>query len=184
MQPTPISLLKRITQDSDPGAWVPFVRLYTPLLSAWARDTGLDEAEAADLVQDVFTVLVEKLPTFRYDPRGSFRGWLRAILVNRWRALKRKRRPTLVDQLDHVPDDTEPPFSDEAVERVRLLRRAVTMVQAEIAPTTWEVFHQNVLLGKPAAQVANDLKVTVNSVYIAKSRVLQRLRQLVEGLLE
>jgi RNA polymerase sigma-70 factor (ECF subfamily) len=184
MHSTPISLLDRIRLNTDPGAWVTLVRLYTPLLLSWARTAGLDEAGAADLVQDVFTVLVEKLPTFRYDPRRSFRGWLRVILVNRWRELKRKHLPRSVDQLDHVPDDAEPPLPDEADEREQLLRRALTLVQTEVAPATWDAFRQNVLLGKPAGQVASELKITVNIVYIAKSRVVQRLRLLVGGILD
>jgi RNA polymerase sigma-70 factor (ECF subfamily) len=153
-------------------------------LSRWARSTGLDETDAADLVQDVFTVLVQKLPTFQYDSRRSFRGWLRVILVNRWRELKRKHLPIPIDRLDHIPDDSEPTFPDEADERDQLLRRALTMVQAEVAPATWEAFRQNVLLRRPTPQVAAELKISVNTVYIAKSRVLQRLRQLVEGLIE
>jgi RNA polymerase sigma-70 factor, ECF subfamily len=125
MHSTPISLLDRIRQSTDAGAWVSFVRLYAPLLSRWARSTGPDDTGAADLVQDVFTVLVQKLPTFQYDSRRSFRGWLRVILVNRWRELKRKHLPIPVDRLDHIADDAEPLFPDEADECDQLLRRAL-----------------------------------------------------------
>jgi RNA polymerase sigma-70 factor (ECF subfamily) len=91
--PTPASLLERLRQPGDGAAWDWFARLYTPLLF-WARRTGLQETDDADLVQEVFALLVRKLPEFRYEPGGSFRGWLRTVLVNKWRELNRRRPPT------------------------------------------------------------------------------------------
>ena len=79
--------------DTDPTrqAWQQFVDLYTPLLFSWARRLGLSEHDSADLLQDIFTILVEKLPNFRYDPSQSFRAWLKTILLNRWRNRCRQR---------------------------------------------------------------------------------------------
>ena len=85
MHTTSVSLLKRLHQPEDQLAWARFVDLYTPLLFHWARRTGLPEADAADLIQDVFGVLVRKLPEFAYDEQRSFRGWLRTVLLNQWR---------------------------------------------------------------------------------------------------
>src|SRR5215471_17178576 len=96
MASTPVSLLERLRRPDDVAAWSRFVRLYAPLLFDWARGTGLQEADAADLVQDVFGVLVEQMPHFQYRPGGSFRAWLRTVLLNRWRELQRKRRVALV----------------------------------------------------------------------------------------
>jgi RNA polymerase sigma-70 factor (ECF subfamily) len=183
MLSTSVSLLDRLRNPADADAWTCFVRLYGPLLYAWARHTGLSEADAADLVQDVFTVLVEQLPTFRYDPGRSFRGWLRIILLNRWRALQRKRAPVTVDDLKHVPDAAEPPGLDEAEERRQLLCRSLQRLQPEFAPATWDIFRRHVLLGQSPAEVAAQLQTTVNAVYIARSRVLRRLRQEIAGLL-
>jgi RNA polymerase sigma-70 factor (ECF subfamily) len=83
MDPTPVSLLARLRQPAATEAWPHFVRLYSPLLFGWARRLGLQDADAADLVQDVFTVLAVKLPEFRYDPRLGFRRWLRTVFLNR-----------------------------------------------------------------------------------------------------
>ena len=74
MNTTRISLLERLQQPAEQAAWERFVQLYTPLLCQWVRRLGLHGADEADLVQDIFTVLVQKLPEFRYDPHQRFRG--------------------------------------------------------------------------------------------------------------
>jgi hypothetical protein len=77
MNTTSASLLERLRQTADPAAWERFVRLYTPLLCHWARRVGSPRQDVEDLVQDVFAVLLRKLPEFRYNPGQRFRGWLR-----------------------------------------------------------------------------------------------------------
>ena len=79
MNTTSFSLLERLRQPSDSAAWDRFVELYTPLLFYWGRRAGLQSADAADLVQDVFEVLLHKLPEFQYDRQKSFRSWLRTV---------------------------------------------------------------------------------------------------------
>ena len=79
MNTTSFSLLERLRQPSDSAAWDRFVELYTPLLFYWGRRAGLQSADAADLVQDVFEVLLRKLPEFQYDRQKSFRSWLRTV---------------------------------------------------------------------------------------------------------
>jgi len=91
MDTTPGSLLERLRQPGQPEAWRRFVQLYTPLLFHWARRLGLQEQDAADLIQDVFLVLARKLPDFTYDRRQSFRGWLRTVTLNKWRESARRR---------------------------------------------------------------------------------------------
>src|ERR1700722_20286647 len=101
MHTTPVSLLARLRRPGEPAAWGELVELYTPLLLAWARRLGLQEADAADLVQEVLAALVRALPSFRLAPGGSFRAGLRTIALNEWR--KRKRRPAFVS-LDGAPE--------------------------------------------------------------------------------
>src|SRR4051812_43509906 len=91
MHTTPVSLLEQLRQPTSADAWERFVRLYTPLLFSWARRLGLQEQDAADLVQDVFTLLVQKLPGFQYDQRKSFRAWLHTLFQNKWRDNLRKQ---------------------------------------------------------------------------------------------
>ena len=87
MNTTSFSLLERLRTPAEQEAWARFVKLYTPLLFRWARGVGLSSEEASDLVQDVLTLLVQKLPEFSYDRQKSFRGWLRTVMLNKWRSL-------------------------------------------------------------------------------------------------
>ena len=160
--------------------------MYTPLLLSWARDNGLSEADAADLVQDVFLILLRVLPTFEYHPGGSFRAWLRTILVNRWRTWQRRRQPqTMVaKQLESVPNPADPGLPGEAEERRQLVTRALTLLEHELEPVTWQAFRRYVMLDRQPAEVASELGVSVNVVYLARARVLQRLRGMLAGLAE
>ena len=90
MTTTSISLLQRLRQPGQEQDWVSFVQLYTPLLFYSAYRMGLQEQDAADLVQDVFTLLVQKLPEFSYDQHKSFRAWLRTVLMNKFRENQRR----------------------------------------------------------------------------------------------
>ena len=125
MSATPVSLLERLKHPQDREAWERFVQLYTPLLYGWARRTGLDHNDTADLLQDVFATLVEQMPTFRYQRGGSFRGWLRTVLLNRWRELQRRKQPLLAapGTLEIVPQPQSPDLAGEAEERAELLAR-------------------------------------------------------------
>src|ERR1700719_3689870 len=91
MDRTPASLLEQVRNPADQEAWKRFVHLFTPLLFHWAHRIRLQDQDAADLVQDVFTVLVQKLPEFHYDPHKSFRAWLKTVLLNKWRQHQRHR---------------------------------------------------------------------------------------------
>jgi RNA polymerase sigma-70 factor (ECF subfamily) len=185
MHTTPITLLDRLRHSPDEAAWRKLVHLYTPLLFSWARRTGLPEHDAADLVQEVLTVLVQTLPQFHYDKQGHFRGWLRTITLNKLR--DRKRREALVV---NVPLDEDPAAADEADTfwekeyRRELTARALQLMQADFAPTTWKACWEFVAQGRSAAEIARELGISENAVYLAKCRVLRRLRQELAGLIE
>src|SRR5439155_3664287 len=97
MHTTSASLLERLRRPTDQAAWARFVQLYTPLLYYWARHLGLQPNDAADLVQDVLTTLVQKLPEFVYDQHRSFRSWLRTLTLNRWHNNRRQRTVPVLD---------------------------------------------------------------------------------------
>ena len=188
MHTTSVSLIERLRRPGEEAAWSRLVELYTPLLDHWAHRVGLGDQDAADLVQDVFAVLVQKLPEFLYDRQKSFRGWLRTILVNRWRDGRRRRamapavwRSEDLEQLART-DPTEPFW--EADYRRQLVDRALQLMQSEFQPTTWQACWQVVVADRPAATVAAELGISIDSVYAAKSRVLRRLRQELQGLLD
>jgi RNA polymerase sigma-70 factor (ECF subfamily) len=188
MHTTPVSLLERLRRPSEHVSWDRFVALYTPLLFYWARKFGLRKADAADFVQDIFTILVRELPRFSYEPLKRFRGWLWTIVVNQWRTRQRRlgSRPQAVsaDHLDVVDPVDAAGELDEAEYQKYLVDRALQLMQAEFQPTTWKACWEYAVVGRPARQVAAELGITVNAVHLAKSRVLRRLRQELAGLLE
>lgn len=185
MHTTPASLLDRLRRPAEQAAWGRFVRLYTPLLYHWARRAGLRGADAADLVQDVLTLLVRKLPEFVYDRDRSFRAWLRTVTLNTWRAQRRRAAlPAAAPppDLDEVPGPDVMAAFEEAEYRAQVVRRALDVLRPEFPPHTWQAFSEYVLAGRDAADVAAELGARPGAVYLAKSRVLARLRQELAGL--
>jgi RNA polymerase sigma-70 factor (ECF subfamily) len=184
---TPASLLQRLRQPGQQQAWARFVRLYTPLLYYWARRAGCQEADAADLVQEVLTLLVRKLPEFHYDGQKSFRRWLHTVTLNKWREGRRRASGTPVQETHGIPDVAGPDdlgAFEETEYRNALVRRALEALRPEFSSLSWKAFQEHVVSGRDAAEVAADLQVRVGTVYAAKSRVLGRLRQELAGLLD
>jgi RNA polymerase sigma-70 factor (ECF subfamily) len=184
---TPVSLLQRLRQPGQREAWARFVDLYGPLLLYWARRAGLSEEDAADAVQDIFTRLVEELPRFVYDPDRRFRGWLYTVARNQLRnRLTRCRRvPIAADaSADAVPAPDPIEAVGEREHRQFLVRRALEIMRADFEPATWQACWQLVVDGRPAAEIGAALGLSENAVYLARLRVLRRLRQELDGLLD
>ncbi len=91
MDDTPASLLDQLRRPGQVAAWDRFVRLYTPFLVHCLKPLALQPADAADLMQEVFLLLYQKLPEFTYDPERSFRAWLKMVLLNKWRDWRKGR---------------------------------------------------------------------------------------------
>jgi RNA polymerase sigma-70 factor (ECF subfamily) len=188
MQSTSASLLERLRQPGEREAWTRFVNLYTPILFAWTRQLGQQPQDAADLVQEVFLVLMRRMPDFSYDKSKGFRRWLRTVTLNKWRDACRRRvagpdTPAGAD-LEQVPGPAKGEELEEAEYRGHLVNRALQLMQSDFQPITWKACWEFVVNGRPAADVANELAITVNAVYLAKSRVLRRLRTELDGLLD
>lgn len=185
---TSVSLLRRLRRPDEPAAWERFVELYAPMIRAWVKRQGLSDVDADDLSQEVMTTLVQKLPEFEYSPEKSFRGWLRTVSVNKTRDFfrrkaARKEKGSVADaELAVEPDHWE--FIEEAEYRAQLVGRALRIMQAEFRPATWQACWQHLVEDRPAGEVAAELEITVNAVYIAKSRVLRRLREELAELLD
>jgi RNA polymerase sigma-70 factor (ECF subfamily) len=185
MHSTPVSLLERLRKPTD-DAWSQFVRLYSPLLYAWAGRAGMQEADAADLVQDVLLLLLAKLPEFQHDPSRSFRAWLRTVTLNKWR--ERQRRAVLPMSPNELPLDgvAGPDGSDEFWEsdyRQHLVGEALKHMKDEFQPTTWKACWEHLAYGRSAADVGAELNLTPGAVRAATFRVLTRLRQHLAGML-
>jgi RNA polymerase sigma-70 factor (ECF subfamily) len=184
------SLLLRLRDPGDDRAWVEFTDLYGPLIRRVARRGGLQDADAADLEQEVFRAVAGAIG--RYDPdrsRGSFRGWLLRIARNLLLDLlaAQRRRPAAgggtdaVALLAAVPDPAAEDSSVfEAEYRRRTFEWASAQVRGEFRTTTWQAFWRTAVDGEEAAAVAAELGLSVGAVYIARSRVLARIRSKVE----
>jgi RNA polymerase sigma-70 factor (ECF subfamily) len=192
MSETSASLLERLRQAPDAGSWKRLVDLYTPLLQGWLRRHLVPPDDVDDLVQEVMAVLVRELPTFHYDrQRGSFRGWLRTITVNRlrmfWRSRKTRPLATGASDLARKLDELEDPHSalsqlwDREHDR-HVARRLLELIAGEFEPASWRAFQRLALEGARPLAVAAELGLSVNAVYLAKYRVLRRLRQELQGL--
>lgn len=190
---TSISLLERVRVSGDEASWRTLVEIYTPLIRGWLnRHAGLD-ADSEDVIQNVLTVVVRRIPEFRREPRvGAFRTWLRTITINCFRdAWKLRRRVNVaadshVDQLLEQLADPANGLShvwDEEHDR-HVTQRLLQIIRGEFTEKTWQAFQRFALADEPAETVAAELGLTVNAVFIAKSRVLTALRREGAGLLD
>lgn len=185
--PTPVSLLERLRREPEERDWERFVDLYSPMLYSWAQRLGLSAEDGADLVQEVLTRLVRKLPEFAYDSQLRFRGWLRTVFVNQARDWQRKekfhaaaQRPDMETLL--TPDQLDRWIDEDYARQV--IARAAELLRPEYADNTWRAFWETAVKERPGAEVAAELSMTPEAVYQAKSRILRRLRQELEGLLD
>jgi RNA polymerase sigma-70 factor (ECF subfamily) len=184
MHTTSPSLLQKLRAPDQPRAWERFVQLYTPLLLTWGRKAGLQPQDAADLVQEIFATLVRQLPKFQYDPdRKNFRGWLRTICLNKWRDRGRRRAANMANAADADLADLPSPDSADAFweqeHQAYLVRQALACfeeLKSEFEPRTLQCCLEVVVHQRPVADVAAELGLSENAVYIAKLRVLRRLR--------
>ena len=192
MSETSFSLLNRLRLQPDARSWQRLVGLYTPLIQGWLRRHAVPTADADDLTQEVMAVVVRELPHFNHNQqRGAFRNWLRTITVNRLRVLWRSRqtRPQATGDSDFLKmlDELEDPKSrlselwDQQHDQ-HVARRLMELVEPHFEASTWRAFRRVVMDGAKAAVVATELGMSVNAVLLAKSRVLSRLRQEMEGL--
>lgn len=191
--PTRPSLLVRIRDRGDRAAWGQFADLYTPLLLRFAGRHGLQDADANDLVQEVLKAVTTAAERLEYDPRrGSFRGWLyqvaRSKLSNLLAARARQAQGSgdsavqgLLEQQAAPPDDSAE--WDAEYER-RVFAWAAEQVRADFQDKTWQAFWLTAVEGKSAAQAAEALGLSVGAVYVAKSRVMARLKEQVQELHE
>lgn len=188
MDPTTLSLLERLRGSEAGPAWDRFVDLYTPLLYLWATRMGLQGEDAEDLVQEVFLLLLGKLPQFQPDMGGGFRAWLRAVAVNKWRDMQRRRAAALRQATSAGLEDLAVPSAAEAVLQTEYLQhvvaRAIELMQTDFQPATWQACWAVVVEEQPAEKVAKELDMTPAAVYAARARVLRRLRAELDGLLD
>lgn len=182
------TLLEKIRADR-PEAWERLVELYSPLIYRWCRKSGMPEPDAADVLQNVFSAVWRHLADFRRSgPADSFTAWLATITRNEIRGYYRRQRRSINARggtsahlaLAAVPEDPETSESSvqpDTASAMLLRQRVLETVRAEFRDRTWQAFSKVALETQTPAHVAEDLSMSVAAVYMAKSRVLRRVRE-------
>ena len=181
---TRASLLVRIRDAQDREAWRQFVQVYAPVVYHYARKRGLQDADAADLSQEVLRAVAASVGRLDYDPyRGSFRGWLFTLAHHKlhdFRARRQRQGQGSGDTgvqaaLEAQPVNDQSDWDDEYEQR--LFTWAADKVRQGFRDKTWQAFWQTAVEGKSGKETAARLGMTVAAVYVAKSRVMARLRE-------
>jgi RNA polymerase sigma-70 factor (ECF subfamily) len=188
---TRVSLLVQIRDGANHAAWQEFVSLYGPVVYGFARQRGLQDADAADVVQDVFRSVSSSIGRLDYDRhQGTFRGWLFTITRNKvFNFLSARRiRPqgsgdtTTNRLLDSQPSESEGSDVWELEYQRRLAALAMDRIKEEFQANTWQAFWLTAVEGVGAPDAARRLRMSAGAIYVAKSRVLARLKDEVEVL--
>jgi len=186
------SLLARIKDTGDRQAWAEFVDTYAPLIYGYALKQGLQDADAADLTQEVLGAVARSAARLDYDPaRGTFRGWLFRVVRNElcdFGTARKRHRPGSGDtavkrRLEEQPAPSEDEVAawDREYER-QLFALACEHVRRDFQESTWQAFWLTAIHGKSGKEVAGVLGLTTAAVYLAKRRVTERLRQQIDYL--
>jgi len=182
------SLIVRLRDPGDRDAWQRFVELYAPVIYGYFRKWSLQDADAADLTQEVLQVVVRRTDSFEHGGvQGAFRAWLHAIARNKFQhfvALRRRKGQgrgdtAMLEMMEAIPSREEDAGLWEREYERRLFAWAAEQVQTRVDRSTWQAFWQTAVDGKSGEQVAEALGMSVGAVYVAKSRVIARLRNLV-----
>jgi RNA polymerase sigma-70 factor, ECF subfamily len=189
---TSLSLLGRLQEKSHHDDWSRFVAIYKPFIERFIRLDMTLAADAEDISQEVLAKVVQHLPSFRRQRDGSFRAWLKTLTANQvalfWRRRQSRQKigksgaQSLVEDLPDPNSELSKAWDREY--NHYLLCRLQAIIRADFTETTWRAFTLRVLEERTTAEVAAELGLSKNAVDIAKSRVLNRLRQEAAGLLE
>jgi RNA polymerase sigma factor (sigma-70 family) len=184
------SLLVRLRDAGDEQAWSEFSDVYVPLIYGFVRKHGLQDADAADLTQDVLRAVSRGIAKLDYDPRaGTFRGWLFTVVRNKLRDFRSGPRQLaqgsgdtqIHNLLAKQPGDGHVDENHWETEyQQQVFQWAARQVESEVEPATWQAFWRTAVEGHGGKDVAAELGLSVAAVYLAKSRVMARLKQRVQ----
>jgi RNA polymerase sigma-70 factor (ECF subfamily) len=189
---TRVTLIARLKDTQDQEAWREFTAIYEPLVFGVARESGLQEADARDVCQQVLEAVSKDVERWQPDGKeASFRRWL--FRIARHRVLKlleqQSRRgvgkggTTAQAAIEAVADAREDLSAVlERKYREQLLLKAAELIRSEFKETTWQAFWRTCIEGQPITKVAADLGLSLGSVYVARSRIISRLQEKVQAM--
>jgi RNA polymerase sigma factor (sigma-70 family) len=179
------SLLLRLRDAADADSWQAFVKTYAPLIYSYCRSRGIQDADAADIAQEVLKQVAQSMRTFEYRPeRGRFRDWLGTVTRHKLARFLRKQERALRgaggdEALGDLGQVVAPEADSEwtAEFNAQILRVALERIRPEFETRTWRAFERVWQDNQPALATARELGLSIDKVYAAKSRVLKRLRE-------
>lgn len=186
--PSSSSDLLEAARNRDPQAWRRLTEIYGPLVFEWGQRSGLQAADAADVLQQVFVTVFNSFAAAHWDrPSDSFRGWLRTIFHSRLMDFYRqnRRQPVVVDDsqlLRNLPEVLEQLTSVATNNEADMLVQTVLrVIKQDFSETTWQAFWRSVVDGEATSNVARELKLTPAAVCMSRARVLRRIREMLSG---
>jgi RNA polymerase sigma factor (sigma-70 family) len=184
------TLLARLRHDpSNETAWDEFVEQYGRHIYRWCRQWKLQDADAEDVAQEILLKLARKLRDFNYDPKSSFRGWLKTVAHHAWRDFVADRtlaRPAGSEQIWELLQSVE--AREDLFQKLQgafdheMLEAAKIQVRLRVAPHTWEAFRLVAIEGLSVTDVAAKVHMKVAMVYVAKSKVQRMLQEEIQKL--
>lgn len=171
------SLVMRLRDHSDASAWNEFVSVYSPLIYDFCRTRELQASDAADVTQEVLFRVSKAIRQFEYDrSKGHFRDWLARIVLNEIRRLTKKQVHivTAPEELDDDSGTLESSWNEQFQHYI--FSKALERSKSHFNEETWTMFKLSWLEKVPVDQVSQELGVALDRIYVARSRVLKRLR--------
>ncbi len=183
---TRMSLIFRVQTFRDGPAWGDFVDIYGPLIFRHAKFSGIKDADAADFTQEVLQQVMRSIPQF--NPKvGRFRQWLYGVCRNVLGHFRRKLFLQVTGSGDSAVQETLQQAPADSLEsqwdqdyKKQLFLWAAEKVRPTVLESTWQAFWRTAIDGNAPQCVADELGISVGSVYVARNRIIQQLKRVIE----
>jgi RNA polymerase sigma-70 factor (ECF subfamily) len=184
------SLIVRLQGPRNEAAWGEFVGQYERFVRRLVQRRGVPERHVPDVTQQVLAAIAQSVAKWQDDGQpASFRRWTSRIarnvvikfMIREARQFDGQGGTDLVEQLQSIPD----PVDDQLAQRYEheLIVWAAEQIRSEFRDTSWQAFWATLVEGRPVAEVAAELRISVGSIYMSRSRIIKRIRGLIDELM-